>query len=289
MSIKSILKQNLLKLVLTATIIGCNPASNQKNIQQERAVERPKVNVKMDVNSRDINKPPWSTVSEYDEFIRSTVDNYYDSDVNDIYNFYSIKRDLPRYDFKSKEKAFTCFDCEGAVYKEGADSIYFYSTCSEEMFNKYIGYSAKNKEDIKEELTNRIHHYIKHESAHAFYSELGRRLGKTHLFKTISDSTSTLEKIQYTLVEEGVADYMAYKGELTWSAKRLNDGNFKEMIENENDSHLYELGFLLIKPILDTNFEKGIKELIRNPLTKKDLNDLPGYREKRIENIVREF
>lgn len=289
MLIKSILKQNLLKIVLTATIIGCNPASNQKSIQQERAVERPKVNIKMSVNSREINKPPWTIVSEYDSFVRSTVDNCYDSDVREIYNFYDIKRDLPKYGFKSKEKAFTCFDCEGAVYKEGIDSIYFYSTCSEEMFNKYIEYSVKNKEDIKEELTNRIHHYIKHESAHAFYSKLGKKLGRTHLFKTISDSTSILEKIQYNLVGEGVADYMAYKGELTWSAKRLNDGNFKEMIEKEDDFYLYELGFILVKPILDTNFKKGIEELIKNPLSKEDLNDLPRYREKRIENIVREF
>ena len=44
---------------------------------------------------------------------------------------------------------------------------------------------------------------------------------------------------------------------------------------------------MLVKPILDINFEKGIKELIKNPLNEEDLNDLPTYREKRIEIILR--
>lgn len=287
MLINSSLKQNLVKLILTTTITGCTLIPNQKNTQRNLFAERLKINTKENIDSKNISEKSWETVSEYDTFVRSTVNKYYTLDIKDIYDFYNIKRDLPKYGFKSKEIEFICFDCEGAMYKEGVDSVYFYSACSEEMFNKYIEYFEKNKDNIKEELTNRIHHYIKHEAAHAFYYELGKKLGEKYLFRTRPANPSTFDDIQHTLVEEGVADYMAYKGELTESAKMLSDKDFKEMIEKEDDFYLYQLGFILIKPILDIDFKKGIKELIKNPLTKEDLNDLPKYREKRIENILR--
>jgi hypothetical protein len=287
MSVGSNIKKNLLWIILGTAIAGYNPTQSQKDIFGERAAEKPSLNIKENIKSKNISKTPWKDVSEYDEFIRSTVDRYYVSDIKDIYNFYNIKKDLPKYGFKQKEEGFICFDCEGAVFKEKADSIYFYSTCSEELFDRYIEYHKKDNNDIKEELTNRIHHYIKHESAHDIYCEFGKDIGKRNLFKKITDNTPALEKIQYTLVEEGVADYISYKGELTDIAKKLGNEDFKEMIENEDDFHLYELGFILVKPILDINLEKGIKELIKYPLTKEDLNDLPGYREKRIENILK--
>lgn len=134
-------------------------------------------------------------------------------------------------------------------------------------------------------MINRLHYYIKHEGAHAFYYELGKELGEVYLFKIKHENTSVLYDIQHNLIEEGVADYISYKGELTWSAKRLNDEDFKEMIENKTDIYLYELGFILVKPILDKNFEKGIIELIKNPLNKRDLDDLPRYREKILKKL----
>jgi hypothetical protein len=90
------------------------------------------------------------------------------------------------------------------------------------------------------------------------------------------------------MVQEGVADYISYKGQLTESAKRFTDEDFKKMIEEKDDSQVYDFGALLVKGILDIDLEKGIKELIKNPLTKDDLNDLPAYRERIIANVLEE-
>jgi hypothetical protein len=288
-------KTNLLKLLLTATIIGCNPVSNQKNTSGERAVEKPHLEIREDARTKEIINPTWNNLSEYDKFVRSMVNKFYAADLKEIYDFYNIKKDLPKYGFKQSKRQLDCFDCEGAVFKESADSIYFYSSCLEELFEKYIAYHENDEKSPKEELTKRIHHWIKHEGAHDIYCKFGKEIGKKNLFKEITNTTSMLEVIQYTLVEEGIAEYISYKGELTKSAKEFTNNNyktvaftdedFKKMIEKEDDSKLYQLGFRLVKPILDIDFEKGIKELIKNPLTKKDLNDLPGYRAKRIENL----
>jgi hypothetical protein len=287
MPISPNLKKNLLSLILAASIIGCTSLINKKDLSKDLNAKKVEVNTRIHVNPEKINKISFQDINDYDTFVRSTVDKYFASDVEEMYDFYNIKKDLPKYGFKSKEKAFICFDCEGAVYKEDVDSIYFYSTCSEEMFERYTKYFLEDKDDVKKELTNRIHHYIKHEAAHSFYYGLGKELGEEYLFKTRLDTISKLEDIQSRLVEEGVADYMAYNGKLTGNAKILSDKDFREMIENKNNIYLYELGFILVKPILDINFEKGVEELIKNPLTKEDLNDLPRYREKRIENILK--
>jgi hypothetical protein len=282
MPINSILKKNLLGLILAATISGCS--SSDKEIKQLKdSTEKTKISLK-----KEKSQIPWENVAEYDQFIRSTVDKYYTSDVKELYSFYNIKRDLPKYGFKANKNEFFCVDCEGALYKEGIDSIYFYSTCSEERFARYTKYYGENNEDIKEELTKRIHYYIKHEAAHAFYCKLGEKIRGRDFFKIESDNLSKLEDIQSSLVEEGVAEYMAYKGELTKPARMLTDKDFKKRIKDEDDVWIYHLGFFLVKPILDINFEKGIEELIKNPLTKKDLYNLPKYREKRIENILKE-
>jgi len=258
----------------------------EENINLKFAERKSSFNfIPENTETKKTNQIPWKNVAEYDEFVRSTVNKHYASDIGEIYTFYNIKRELPKYGFKARKNEITCFDCEGAVYKENVDSIYFYSTCSEYLFGRYLKYSKKTKENIKEELINRLHYYIKHEGAHAFYYALGKELGEKYLFNVQRENTSVLYDIQHNLVEEGVADYIAYKGELTQSAKRLTDEDFKEMIENKTDIYLYDLGFILVKPILDKNFEKGIIELIKNPLNKRDLDDLPRYREKILKKL----
>jgi hypothetical protein len=288
MTKNSAFRKSLLLILLTTTTIGCNLTSSQRNISGERFAETPKIDLKPNIKSKKISKPPWSDVSQYDEFVRSTVDNYFASDMKEIYKFYNIKKDLPKYGFKQNSRQFVCFDCEGAVFKEREDSIYFYSTCLEELFVNFMNHFKNNKEDPREELTKRIHHYIKHEGAHDIYSKFGKEIGEKNLFKRITDNTPPLEVIQYTMVQEGVADYISYKGQLTESAKRFTDEDFKKMIEEKDDSQVYDFGALLVKGILDIDLEKGIKELIKNPLTKDDLNDLPAYRERIIANVLEE-
>ena len=286
----SAFKKGLLDILMIATLAACNPSSNQKYISGERSAEKSHIEIKEGIKLKNPNKIPWTDVKEYDEFVQSTVNKYYASDIKEIYDFYNIKKDLPKYGFKPKEEGYFCIECEGSIYKEGVDSIYFYSGCSKDTFERYRKSSEKGIEKVKDDLTNRVHHYIQHEAAHSFYYELGKKLGENYLFNIKPDSIiSQLESIQSRLVEEGVADYMSYKGELSNYAKtNLTDKNFEEMIKKESDYNLYELGFILVKPILDLNFEKGILELIKHPLTKEDLNDLPGYRAKRIENILKE-
>lgn len=279
---------SLFWLLLTGAVIGCNLTPSQRNTSGERFAEAPKMDLKTNIKSKKISKPLWSDVSQYDEFVRSTVDNYFTSDIKEIYDFYNIKKDLPKYGFKQNTRQFIYSDCEGAVFKEKADSIYFYSTCLEELFDRYIARHKNDDTELKEELTKRIRHSIKHEAAHDLYCEYGKEIGKTNLFKKIYDDTPALEVIQYTLVEEGVADYISYKGQLTEFTKKLRDEDFKEMIKKEDDSQMYDLGLILVKPILDINLKEGIKELIKNPLTKKDLNDLLTYREKIIANVLKE-
>ncbi len=281
MSINSFLGKSLLTMLL-ATITGFPNITNERNLQQKISGNEISANLEDILNLMGENKASWKTVKDYEEFVRSVVDKNYISDVEEIYSFFNIKREIPKYGFKENKLQFTCLDCEGAVYKENSDSIYFYSSCSEELFKRYIEFYKKD--NIKEELTDRIHHFIKHEAAHAFYYDLGKKLGAYYLFNVKHENTSMLYNLQHNLVEEGVADYIANKGELTKNAKGLINKDFKYLIENRLDIYLPDLGFLLVKPILDLNFEKGIEELIRNPLTKEDLNDLPAYRE-RIKNI----
>lgn len=288
MSSKHIFKKNLLKLILIATFIGSVPAFAQKNTQEYLPAKKLELNIDDNTNLKNISKKYLDTLAEYDSFVRSIVNKYYISDVKEIYNFYNIKRDPPKYGFKSRTNEFVYFDCEGAIYKSDVDSVYFYSSCSEEKFKRYVTYFKKRQRDLKEELSERIHHSIKHEAAHAFYCNLKKDIGIKDFPKIKQNSPSVLENIQYNLIEEGIAEYMAYKGKLTESAKRLSDENFKEMIEKEDEFYLYQLGFILVKPILDIDFEKGIIELMRNSLTTKDLKDLPGYRNKRIEKILEE-
>ncbi len=268
-------------ITLITSIIGC---VNPKYQEKEAEIKIREDNLK-EINNNPITKKSWENLAEYQEFVESTVNKNYQADISEIYNFYNIKREIPKYGFKSKNIQNICFDCTGAVYKENSDSIYFYSTCSPEIFQRYVEYHNKDKKEIEEYFTERIHHYIKHEAAHAFYYLLGKEMGEDYLFSVKRNNTSILYDIQHSLVEEGVADYIAYKGELTPSAKLKEDKDFKKMIEEESDLYLYDLGFILVKPILDKDFNKGIIELIKNPLSKKDLSDLPEYRNKILKKL----
>jgi hypothetical protein len=287
MSIGSILKKGLLTLIFTSAIIKCDITEERKNIGNGIIPLKVKTSLNETSKSKKMNKMPWKNVAEYDSFVRHIVNENYLNDVKEIYKLYNIKREIPKYGFEPNDIQFSCYDCEGAFYKyeNRIDSIYFYSTCSEDIFKEYSRYSEKMRENIEEELTERIHHYIKHEAGHAFYYDLGNKMGANYLFETHPKGLSILEEIQHSLIEEGVAEYISYKGELNEITKQFNDDYINKMIEEEDKQSRYNAGFILVKPILDINFDKGIKELIKNPLTKDDLNDLLGYRERIIKNL----
>lgn len=273
--------KRLLNITLIISLLGCNNPKFQEKEAEIKIIEDNTI----EINNNIPIKTSWKNLSEYQEFVESIVNKNYKSDILEIYNFYNIKREIPEYSFKSNPNAFNWLDCQGAFYKINKDSIYFYTGCSEDLFKRYLKFSEKYRENPKVELEERIHHSIKHEAAHAFYYQLGKEIGEDYLFNVKRNNTSQLYDIQHSLIEEGVADYIAYKGELTPSAKLRGEKDFKKMIEKESDIYLYDLGFILVKPILDKDFNKGIVELIKNPLSKDDLSDLFEYRNKILKKL----
>ena len=161
MKIHPFFKKGTLGALLVTSLLACNINENKKENQQYTPPHSSITYLKEDANKDVIREAPWKNLEEYNSFVQSKVNEYYISDVTDLYNFYNINRSLPKYGFKSNEDPKLCLDCEGGLYKEDVDSIYFYSTCSEELFKDYLKYSQRIiKENPREELVNRLHHYI---------------------------------------------------------------------------------------------------------------------------------
>ena len=59
----------------------------------------------------------------------------------------------------------------------------------------------------------------------------------------------------------------------------LNHRDFEEYLKDNNKNIYYDVGHAVVKPILDKDIDKGIEILIENPPTKKDLEDILGYRQ----------
>jgi hypothetical protein len=284
------MKSNIIKTLALTTLMACTPVSNNKNVQKNALIEKDTQNIENIINLENTHKLPFENAKEYDIFIRSVVNENYIADVKEIYDFYNIKREIPKYGFKQNYVEFTYFTCMGAGYFPRVDSIYFYSICSEEMLQKYKDYLEKSyKADSEKNLTEKIHYYIKHEAAHAFYNDLGKKLGADYLFEDFPENPSIAYDLKHKLIEEGVAEYISRKGELTKEAINLKEKDSEEIVHKivteGKDALIYQLGSLLVKPILDKNFDKGIEELIKNPLTLEDCNDLKGYQEKILKNI----
>ncbi len=263
----SYIKNGLIGLLVPFLIIG----DNSKIINQVEKNSPISNRMQTEILAEDTSI---ENLVEYDSFIKANINKFYISDIEEVYNFFNIKRDLPKYGFKANKRQFIYSDCEGAVYL-ASDSIYFYSSCNEEIFLRY----KKMMESEKEKLVSRLHHNIKHEAAHAFYYNLAKEINKEEKVKKIPDNISFEELLKETLVSEGVAEYIAYKGELTREASMLSNENLKSITERD-EYNMYNLGFILVKPILDINFTEGVKTLIENSLTSEDLNNLIRYQEK---------
>ena len=270
MTLNSSLRKGLLAALLATTIIS-SKISNKNNLQQQINVNSLEDKIK---NEKITESIPIESLEEYNSFIKSNINKFYISDIEEVYNFFNIKRDLPKYGFKANKRQFICSDCEGAIYL-ASDSIYFYSSCTQELFSRYKNMFGKDKNEIIE----RLHHNIKHEAAHAFYYNLAKEINKEEVVEKIPDNIPFQELVKKTIISEGVAEYIAYKGKLTREASMLSNEYLKDITEND-EYNLYNLGFMLVKPILDKNFEEGVKMLIQNQLKMDDLNNLPEYREK---------
>ncbi len=282
-------RSNTLINIILATIIGFNiSCSSNKNADTE-INNISKVVVLRNYEIREPAKKilgPWKGIDEYNNFIDSVVKENYERDVKEIYSHYKIKRDIPRYEVNVQNDSTSYFYCDGAIYRPKKDIIYFYAAETKKLFEKYANYHKIGAKDIKEELIKDIHYYIKHEASHAFYYDLAKKIVGESIFREEKKDTTTfqyannLEYMRFNLVEEGIADYMAYKGELTELAKTLTDNDFQIFIKDGYNNTMYGLGAILVKPILDKDFNKGITALMKNRLTTKNLYNLPAYRSK---------
>jgi len=267
------------KSFLILSLAGLSLTPLNTSLKKNNSIQKESILQKELLLKLETSETSWKNKEEYDSFVRSTINSNYEKDIKEIYNFYGITNDLPKYKF-TKTNSPNHFECEGAYYVR--DSIFFNSMCTDEMFQSYTKYFEKTNQNQIKRLTKRLHHFIKHEASHAFYYELAKKIGKPQIIKSNRGLTD-LEYIKTNLIEEGVAEYMSHKGELTKLEKRFTDEDLMKI--KENSLNLYSLGFLLVKPILDLNFQKGVEELINNPLKEKDLENILEYREKILENI----
>ena len=82
------------------------------------------------------------------------------------------------------------------------------------------------------------------------------------------------------LIDEGIAEYFEKKTMKENVGVSLVHKEFKKYLKSFGDEAYYEVGYTLVKPILDKNVDRGIELLIKNPPTKRDLKDILAYRER---------
>ncbi|MEK6841983.1 MAG: hypothetical protein AABX91_02425 [Nanoarchaeota archaeon] len=129
---------------------------------------------------------------------------------------------------------------------------------------------------------------VAHETGHEYHSKVTQNLGlRNNLYKNVlSNFTITRE-----IVSEGIAEYFeailkSNTKSPVMSSERLEKKSLKDYEkEFKHPNCYYEVGFRLVKPILDVNVDRGIEALARNPLTEKDLEDLISY-QQRVLRIV---
>ena len=82
------------------------------------------------------------------------------------------------------------------------------------------------------------------------------------------------------MISEGIATYFGWKTTGDTLSRYLNHESLEDYIKIYGEEAYYEIGFSLVKPILDRNIDKGIECLITNPPTSKDLEDIMAYQQK---------
>ena len=272
------MRRSLLGLILIPFFIECSNNNHPKNIPLESSIFQERVSL----NEAKKDSFPFSSKEQYYIFVENFIVDNFEKDVSEVYNFFNISLDFPSY-FFTKVNDELCFRCEGAHYFSKSKKISFNAYPSEEMFIRYRDYHKRYSENFQAFFEQRLHYYIKHEAAHYFHHMESDRLGIENSFEN-SDVQTDEDILCSNLVVEGVADYMAYLGQIPPSTKLINP---KHLLCDTNLQvyNLYSAGFYLVQPILDKDFFKGIRVLSEYPLNKNSLKSLKRYQ----NNLLKEM
>lgn len=122
---------------------------------------------------------------------------------------------------------------------------------------------------------NNINETLTHELAHVYMDQYAEQ--------SINNSYPNFENestfIGIQLVSEGIAEYVEHT---LLNITMLNTILFPPPYQRKE---IYRVGLSLVKPILDYDFHKGVAELMQNPPTEEELNDLSAYQDRILNKV----
>ena len=168
------------------------------------------------------------------------------------------------------------------VYFESEDAVFFKDGCQESAFKKYK-HNLRLRQIDREGVIKHLNYLIKHEAGHDYFFDAVKDVGSS---PWLQGGGSDL--LARHAISEGVAEYMAhYEGHAMMEGEKVESFEALSVsLRKYGGDYPYKIGPQVVTPILDEDFEKGIKALIENPLTGEDLDNPLKYREK-IMNVIR--
>ena len=302
-------KAGLTGLVAAMGLLGCE----QEESRRLESMDIPTVGVvKAPLDPRDLEKPDlhkkrcpnpphWKSNAEIGKVVKETVEKYFQQDVKDMYQRVGVPaRAAPPIKFKIGKKPRHKFDSQRDIeYNIEADDITVIFTYEDSFtkhtddYNKYCFTAERIIKNNREDLHQ--------EAAKDYFYDTARELGVRSWFtnaqklKSVKGGDWEDKLVLYNLIPVGVIDYMVMYGDKTGEKKKRFQNFLEHNYFSEEEAFKYvgpitleQAGWYLITPILHKNFQQGVRELIKNPLTEKDLEDLPAYRKKIMDKIERE-
>ncbi|HLD40354.1 MAG TPA: hypothetical protein VJB13_04390 [Candidatus Nanoarchaeia archaeon] len=301
-------KAGLTGLVAAMGLLGCE----QEESRRLESMDIPTVGVvKAPLDPRDLEKPDlhkkrcpnpphWKSNAEIGKVVKETVEKYFQQDVKDMYQKLGVPaRAAPPIRYKIGKKPDPKWYHKDVKYNIETDDITVILTY-ENSFTKHADdfnrFCINTKRLIKYNRRD-----LRQEAAFDYFFDLTKQLGvRSWTINSLKlenyKADDFLDKmVLYNLIPDGVVGYMMVYGDKTGEEQErlqdfLRNNHFSEEEALKNVSPItFELAaWYLITPILHKNFQQGVKELIKNPLTEKDLEDLTPYRKKIMDKIERE-
>jgi len=92
----------------------------------------------------------------------------------------------------------------------------------------------------------------------------------------------------FQLISEGIAFY--FEGLFNFNTTNTySDSDWPINIGDWTNEDIYDGGFNLVQPIIEQYGVQGIRHLILNPLTECDLQDLPAYRTRMLDQLEKQI
>ena len=132
----------------------------------------------------------------------------------------------------------------------------------------------------------RIYHkmILAHELGHFYPDKLNESFGKGNwpIYEKFPSEFAEGEKGK-KMISEGVANYFGVRtfGDTSYGKKlELKYEDFEIYRDSLGINAFYDVGYLLVKPVLDKNVRKGVEYLMENTPSDKELKDIFVYRER---------